>query len=72
MSALAMPWDSGKTAASVLWCSGFIECLGESCDRGVELGLKDCSMLCSRLLSSAAVEVSDEPTCEAIALEVFV
>lgn len=73
MSALAMPWDSGKMVASVLWCSGFIECLGEAqCDRGVKSGLKDCSMPCSRLLSSATSEVSEEPTCEAIPLEVFV
>ncbi len=29
-------------------------------------------MPCSRLLSSATSEVSEEPTCEAIVLEVFV
>ncbi len=73
MSALAMPWDSGKMLASVLWCSGSSECLGEGLrDMYAGSGLEVFSMPCSRFLSSATVDVFEEPTFEAIGLAVFI
>ncbi len=60
MSASAMPWDSGKMVASVLWCSGSIECFEEGVgERYVRLGFEVFPVPCSRLLSSATVHVSD-------------
>lgn len=59
--------------ASVLLCSGFIECLGEGLRDGyVELGSRVFSMPCSMPLSSAMVEVAEEPMFETIVSELFI